>query len=208
MKKSEKLISFGMGLAFFGGMGLDGEDAKIAYILLAIGLFLMLVGAKKLKLFLFAITFSLLTFIPEMEANAQSKQEQILSEEIVSYCDEIGEEYGICSELLQSIIITESTGNPNAKNGGCLGLMQINKRWHKERMERLGVDDLYDSYSNILVGADYLMELAEKHGDVALVLSLYHGEKDAFEKNEKGIISNYAKKILERSEFLEREHGK
>lgn len=43
-------------------------------------------------------------------------------------------------------------------------------------MERLGVDDLFDPYSNILVGADYLMELAEKHGDVALVLSIYHGE--------------------------------
>lgn len=206
MRTSKNLIGIGTLFTLFGGMGLDGEDTKIVYALLAIGLVLMCIGSKKLKTYL-VMALSVFMMFPSVEANAQT-QEQILSDEIIGYCDEIGEEYGICSELLQSIIITESTGKPDAKNGGCIGLLQINEKWHKERMERLGVDDLYDPYSNILVGADYLMELAEKHGDVALVLSIYHGEKDAFEKNEKGIISNYAKKILERSEFLERERGK
>lgn len=142
-----------------------------------------------------------------IEANAKS-HEPILSDEIVSMCDEIGEMYGVCPELLQAMIEKESTGNPDAVNGGCIGLMQISKRWHLDRMERLGVDDLFDPYSNILVGADYISELAEKHGDVALVLMVYHGESKAFENDRNGIISSYAKGILERSEELEREHRK
>ena len=86
--------------------------------------------------------------------------------------------------------------------------MQISERWHLDRMNRLGVDDLFDPYSNILVGADYISELAEKHGDVALVLDVYNGNSKAFYNNDNGIISSYAKWILERSNFLEREHGK
>lgn len=207
MKASKNFIGIGMLFLIFGGMGLDGAESKVAYILVAIGLVLMGIGAKKLKPYLMVMALSVFMMFPSMKANAQS-QEQILSDEIIGYCDEIGEEYGVCSELLQSMIITESTGKSDAKNGGCIGLLQIDEKWHKERMERLGVDDLYDPYSNILVGADYLMELAEKHGDVALTLDVYHGDSKAFENNKNGIISNYAKKILERSEFLERENGK
>lgn len=154
-----------------------------------------------------ATLFAFCVFLANpLEVNAKS--DQILSDEIIGYCDEIGEHYGICSELLQAMIEKESTGNPDAVNGGCIGLMQISERWHMDRMNRLGVDDLFDPYSNILVGADYISELAEKHGDVALVLDIYNGNSKAFCNNDNGIISSYAKWILERSEELEREHGK
>ena len=206
MKTSKNLIGIGALLLIFGGMGLDGTESKVAYILVAIGLVLMGIGAKHMKSALMVLAFSVFMMFPAIEVNAQS--EQILSDEIIGYCDEIGEQYGICSELLQAMIERESTGNPLAVNGGCIGLLQISERWHLDRMERLGVDDLFDPYSNILVGADYLMELADKYGDVALVLMVFHGEKDALEKNEQGIISDYSKGILERSEFLERERGK
>lgn len=206
MKTSKNLIGIGALLLIFGGMGLDGTESKVAYILVAIGLVLMGIGAKKLKPYLMVLAISVFMMFPAMEVYAQS--EQILSDEIIGYCDEIGEQYGICSELLQAMIERESTGNPFAENGGCIGLLQISKRWHLDRMERLGVDDLFDPYSNILVGSDYIMELADRYGDVALVLSVYHGESRAFENYENGIISGYAKGILERSEELEREHGK
>lgn len=206
MKKSKNLIGIGALLLIFGGMGLDGTESKVAYILVAIGLVLMGIGAKHMKSALMVLAFSVFMMLPAMEVSAQS--EQILSDEIIGYCDEIGERYCIAPELLMAIAERESTGNPLAVNGGCIGLLQISERWHLDRMERLGVDDLFDPYSNILVGADYLMELAEKHGDVALVLSIYHGESKAFENHNNGIISAYAKGILERSEELERERGK
>lgn len=145
-----------------------------------------------------------------MTVNAQSDvpEDTYLSEEIQEYCEEIGEMYSICPELLMAIIETESAGVSDAENNGCKGLMQVCERYHKDRMDNLMVTDIYDEYSNILVATDYLMELADEYGDIGLVLMIYHGEKSALEKSERGELSSYAEKILERSEQLERLHGK
>lgn len=207
MKTCKNIICIGALLLMFGGMGLDGTESKVAYIIAFIGLVLMGIGIKKMKPFLLLMICSIFMMFPEMEVNAQSS-EPILSDEVIKYCDEIGKEYSICSELLQSIIITESSGNPKAENSGCVGLMQIFEKYHTDRMKRLGVTDLYDPYSNILVGADYIEELHVKYGDIGLVLDIYNGNSKAFDNNEKGIISSYAEGILERSEILERERGK
>ena len=123
-------------------------------------------------------------------------------------CVDYGNEYGICPELIMAIIETESSGNPNAKNGTCTGLMQVSSRWHADRMKRLGVRSLYDERGNVRVGTDYLAELIGEHGDVATALMVYHGESDALSKAENGIVSSYASKILERSAELERLHNK
>lgn len=130
-----------------------------------------------------------------------------LSEEIQGYCIEIGEEYGICPELLMSIIETESHGQTDVESGGCVGLMQISQRWHTDRMERLGVTDIFDERSNILVGADYLSELRGKYGDVATCLMVYNGTSDAVERGESGDLTQYATNILERSTELEEIHN-
>lgn len=122
------------------------------------------------------------------------------------YCKIIGKQYNVCPELLMAIIETESSGKANANNCGCIGLMQISEKWHKDRMKRLGVTDLTDPYGNILVGTDYLMELAEKYEDLGYVLMKYNGDSRADAYWETGILSKYAKKILERSAELERIH--
>jgi hypothetical protein len=75
-------------------------------------------------------------------------------------------------------------------------------------MNELGVSDLYDVDSNIHVATDYLAELFEQYEDVATVLMVYHGEKDAVLKSERGEVSKYAREILERSYNLETLHGK
>lgn len=131
-----------------------------------------------------------------------------ISETAKEVCIEYGEEYSICPELIMAIIETESRGQADEVGGGCVGLMQINERWHKDRMERLGVRDLFDERGNILVGTDYLSELFEKYEDVYLSLMIYHGESDAIEKLENGETSEYAEVILERSAELEKLHGK
>lgn len=123
-------------------------------------------------------------------------------------CVDYGNEYCICPELLMAIIETESSGDPKAKNGTWTGLMQVSSRWHADRMKRLGVKSLYDERGNVHVGTDYLAELIKEHGDVATALMVYHGESDALSKADKGIVSAYASKILERSAELERLHGK
>lgn len=103
-------------------------------------------------------------------------EETDIPEEYQNYCIEIGKQYHICPELLMAMIEQESSGRADVVNEtGDTGLLQVNPKWHKERMERLGVSDLTDPYSNILVAADYLEELfQESDGDIYLVLMKYN----------------------------------
>lgn len=129
----------------------------------------------------------------------------IVPDHIFEISNEIGKEYNICPELLQSIAFQESRFQADAQNGGCTGLMQVNPAWHADRMRELGVTDLYDPEQNMEVAADYLQELFGRYEDVGTVLMVYHGEAGAVSKIEP---SQYADEILERSAALERLHGK
>ena len=127
-----------------------------------------------------------------------------LSESTIDYCYQYGDEYDFRPELLIAIIEAESSGNPNAKNGNCLGIMQVSEKWHTDRMEKLGVSDLYDESGNILVATDYLYELFMKYGDVGMMLMRYNGDSSAKDYwNGNGELSEYAKKIINRTEELE-----
>lgn len=127
-----------------------------------------------------------------------------LSESTIDYCYQYGDEYDFRPELLIAIIEAESSGNPNAKNGDCIGLMQIYEKYHTDRMERLGVSDLYDESGNILVATDYLYELFMRYGDLGMVLMTYNGDSSAKDYwNGNGELSTYAKKIINRTEELE-----
>ena len=132
-------------------------------------------------------------------------EECIVPDHILEMSNEIGKEYNICPELLQSIAFQESRFQADAQNGGCTGLMQVNPVWHEDRMRELGVTDLYDPEQNMEVAADYLQELFGRYEDVGTVLMVYHGEVGAVSKIEP---SQYADEILERSAGLERLHGK
>ncbi len=124
-----------------------------------------------------------------------------------AYCEEIGAKYNICPELLEAIIEQESSGNPNAVGvDGDIGLMQVIPKWHRDRMERLGVEDLTDEYGNILVATDYLAELFSEYEDIGTVLMAYNGVSDFQTKGEKAEYTKYAISIMERSKELERKH--
>lgn len=74
------------------------------------------------------------------------------------------EEAGITYELALAVIRQETEfRNVIGDNGDSIGYMQIQPRWHKERMERLDVTDLTDPYSNFRVGCDFLAELLSKY---------------------------------------------
>lgn len=122
-----------------------------------------------------------------------------IDEEYIQYCVEIGEEYGLCPYILVALIERESSGHPDAKNGSCKGLCQVSEKWHKDRMQRLGVTDIYDPYGNILLAADFIMEMAEDEEEIAVVLGRFHGESHPETK-----ISSYTSGILARSAEMER----
>lgn len=130
-------------------------------------------------------------------------------EKVREISEELGEQYCICPELLQAMAWQESRFQPDAENQGCIGIMQISKRWHKDRMKRLGVTDLYDMRQNMTVAADYIAELAADGEPVEIALMKYHGESGT-EEVMAGTRepSEYVTSILELSTELERRHGK
>lgn len=127
------------------------------------------------------------------------------------YIEKICAERNICPELVEGMIEQESSWDPRAVNGTCVGLMQINQTYHWFRMQKLGVIDLMDPYENILVGVDILEDLFQKYEDPAAVLMFYnagHSDKSGLGAYDQGKISNYAMQVLERAAELERLHGK
>lgn len=153
---------------------------------------------KRLLLLIIPLILSVST------VQAQESKDTYIDEEYQNYIYEIADNYNVCPELIMSMVEHESSGKADAVNGKCIGLMQVSSKAHKKRMDNLGVTDLTDPYSNILVATDYLMELAEKYGDLYIVLAKYHGEKNIDVDNP----SLYVTKIVDRCIELERLHGK
>lgn len=74
------------------------------------------------------------------------------------------EETGIPYELALAVIRQETEfRNVTGDDGRSVGYMQVQRRWHEDRMARLGVTDLTDPYGNFRVGCDYLAELLGKY---------------------------------------------
>ena len=153
------------------------------------------------------ILIAIMLFIPVIQVKAA--ENTYLSEEIQEACIKHGEEYNICPELLMAIIEKESRGNPDVENGSCKGLMQIDIIFQKDRMKRIGVKDIFSVDGNIHLGADYLAELIAENDDVYYVLMAYNmGYRKAISLYNNEQYTNYAVEICERSEELERIHGK
>lgn len=149
--------------------------------------------------------------IPAVKEIAPVQYDTMIPDEYIPYVLEIGQRYNICPELIMAVIETESGGNPDAvSESGCIGLMQIKPQFARGRMDKLGATDLYDPYSNILVGVDILVELADKYDDLPTVLMCYNkGEySGAVERAEAGEYSGYATKIMQRTEELEKQAEK
>lgn len=126
-------------------------------------------------------------------------------EQIKSYIWEISALYAIDPYLVESVVEHESNYVPTAvsDSGRSIGLMQIGKRWHAKRMDKLGVQDLTDPRSNILTGVDYLSELIANQKDLELALMVYNmGPSKASELYTKGKISAYAKSVIHRAHVL------
>ncbi len=131
--------------------------------------------------------------------STESFELPVMSDEVLydSYILEICEDYGVDPFLVKALVQHESQYDPVAKNGSCVGLMQVSTVWHKDRAERLGVTDWLDPYSNILLGTEYLSELFADYDDLELVVMLYAEKRStAFRFHEIGKVSNAASEIL------------
>lgn len=129
--------------------------------------------------------------------------EKELQEHIFALC----EKYEINPAIVISMIKLESnyTIDIIGDKGNSFGLMQIQPRWHSDRIERLGCTDLLDPYQNVTVGIDILRELIESGKGIEWALMAYNGGPGyANKKAASGLLSDYAKEVLNFSKELVR----
>ena len=81
-------------------------------------------------------------------------------------------------------------------NGNSLGLMQIQPKWHLEKMIQMGYTDLFDPIQNVKVGISILGELKLQYNDIGLALTAYNSGKA-----NKG-ITEYAIAVMARANEL------
>ena len=109
-------------------------------------------------------------------------------EKLQAACEEFDVPYALALGLIE---VESDFRNILGDNGASTGYMQIQKRWHKDRMERLGVNDLSDPEGNFRVGLDYLSELYRKYGSWEMALTVYNRGHNP------GYITRYAYRVLE-----------
>lgn len=125
-----------------------------------------------------------------------------LDEDLQDHIFRVAEENGIDPALVIAMIKKESGFRPSVKgdHGESYGLMQIKLKYNRERMKKLGCDDLLDPYQNVTVGIDILVEKIEqsKGKPIEWVLMAYNGGNSyANKKWAKGQISDYVETVFE-----------
>ena len=113
------------------------------------------------------------------------------------------EQYGICEEVLQSLIFCESSYRMDAVNEdtGCYGICQINPIH--------GLD--YNTEEKQLKKCcEMLIGFLDEIPDIGFAIARYNGQSKAYEDYEQGrnLDNDFVLKVLTISEQLERLHGK
>jgi soluble lytic murein transglycosylase-like protein len=112
--------------------------------------------------------------------------------------DEAADTYGVDSNVIRSVILTESAGNEKAISGvKAKGLMQL----MDSTAEDMGVKNIWDPKENIFGGTKYLSQMLRQYnGDLKLALASYNAGPGNVEKYD-GIppfeeTKNYINRVL------------
>lgn len=103
-------------------------------------------------------------------------------------CEEFNVPYALALGLIEK---ETEFRNIVGDDGASTGYMQIQQKWHWDRMERLGVTDLLDPQGNFRVGCDFLDELYGKSNDWSVSLTVYNIGHDP------GFVTDYAEDVME-----------
>ena len=131
-----------------------------------------------------------------------------LPEKMQIYIRCLCKQYDVPYALVLAMIERESgyVFDAVGDDGNSIGYMQVYVKWHIDRMERLGVNDLKNPYHNVLVGIDFLSYLLEKYGTVQDALAAYnYGERGAREHlwNNGIYVYSYNRQIMQRMKEIE-----
>lgn len=143
--------------------------------------------------------------IPQKYTNAGGCFPEVVQIYLWCLCQELDVDYYVAVALIER----ESAYKWDAlsADGTTKGYMQIYDKWHKDRMQAEGVEDIYSPYGNIRVGLNLLHELIGKYDNYHTVLMSYNmGETGCRNANNRGIYSTpYSRGILERAIEIQQE---
>ena len=111
------------------------------------------------------------------------------------------EDHHIDPAIVIAVIERESSYRASVigDNGEAFGLMQVWPKWHQDRMDKLGANDLLDPYQNVTVGMDYLFELLDEGKGLEWALAAYNQGPD---EADLGLGFGYAAEVLTIKENL------
>lgn len=130
-----------------------------------------------------------------------------LPEEVQRFIYRICKRDGVRYALVLAMIERESAYKADCigDDGESLGYMQVQQKWHEERMREKGVTDLMNPYQNIMVGVDYIAELIEEYGTERDALAVYnYGAKGAMRHlwNNNIFTYEYNETIMKRAQEI------
>ena len=140
-------------------------------------------------------------YVPAEHAEAMMFYPVPLDHDIQAFIIRSCERLNMEPAVIVAMIDQESGFNDDCigDNGDSVGLMQIQKQWHQERMDKLGVTNLMEPLQNVKVGMDYLAELLDQGNGLEWALMAYNAGASGATK---GFGSEYAAAVLENSEIL------
>lgn len=134
---------------------------------------------------------------------AETSEKQLypvpLDEELQLHIISLCEDYNVEPELVLAVIGQESNYNSEAigDNGKSFGLMQVQKKFHEDRMVKLGATDLLNPYENVAVGIDILAECLDEGKGLEWALHCYNGWVEHADYMEvTGQVSDYTESVL------------
>lgn len=121
-----------------------------------------------------------------------------LSEELQMHIISEAESKGIDPAVIVAMAYRETGYDASAigDGGDSYGLLQIQPKWHYQRMQDLNCNDLLDPFQNVTVGVDILSELIDRYGDLEKALVAYN------RGSYNGTITEYAQSVMEKSKEL------
>ena len=139
--------------------------------------------------------------VPEVEVETVSAYDVPLDLELQLFIVRLCEEHHIDASVVMAMIDRESKFDADVigDSGEAFGLMQVQPKWHRERMNKLGVTDLLDPYQNVTVGVDYLAEMLGRDRGLEWALAAYNAGATGANK---GYGATYANAVLTNSEIL------
>lgn len=141
-----------------------------------------------------------ITTVPEFTEPSEKPvlvAERLYGKELyIFYIAQIVEQYypDVDPYIALAVLEAESDYNPKTySSAGAVGLMQVIPKYHAWRVEKYGLNDLWDPYTNIICGMDFLNESYLKYGDWFTTLLRYNNS------------TIYVKYVLNKADILRKD---